>query len=77
MQNDPSFFQRAATLESVWAVKPTGNYETDCSRGRALAQEFAAYGHPGLLLQILKQMPSQHTGIEIGFLNAIASAAMS
>jgi hypothetical protein len=42
MQNDPSFFRRAATLENVWAVKPTGNFENDCNRGRAYAQEFAA-----------------------------------
>jgi hypothetical protein len=76
MQNDPSFFRRAATLESVWAVKPTGNYETDCSRGRAFAQEFTAYGQPGLLGQIVKQMPPQHTGIEVGFLSAVAQAAM-
>jgi hypothetical protein len=75
MQNDPSFFRRAATLENVWAVKPTGNFENDCNRGRAYAQEFAAYGQPGLLGHIVKQMPSQHTGIEVGFLNAIASAS--
>lgn len=76
MRNDPSFFHRTATLESVWAVTPTGDYEADCSQGRALAKEFSAYGQPALLGQIVKQMPLHHTGIEVGFLSAVAQAAM-
>jgi hypothetical protein len=76
MQNDPSFFRRTAILESVWAVNPTGNFEIDCHKGHTLAQEFLDYRQVGLLGQIVKQMPPQHTGIEIGFLSAVAGAAI-
>jgi hypothetical protein len=78
MQTDPSFFNRSKTkLESVWNVRPSGDYEQDCKFGHSLAQEFLTYRNSALLGQIVRQMPVEHTGIEIGFLSAISQAALA
>jgi hypothetical protein len=78
MQTFPSFFSYDGngTLNSVWDVMASGNYEADCQLGHHLAQEFLNYKNPGLLLQVAKAMPQPHTGIEVGFFTAISLAAL-
>src|ERR1700722_16908709 len=68
-----------------WAVQPTGDYGHDCQLGGDLAIEYLRFqaeearllpGSPhGDLGLIVQDMPSEHTGIEVGFLHLIDHAA--
>ena len=63
-----------------WAVTPTGDYGEDCRIGHRLAIEYLRFeredqGGPGALQNIVRDMPREFTGIEIGFLSIIGRAA--
>lgn len=66
-----------------WSVEPSGDYEADLTTGRGLAQEYLCFcvdaakrGDFGLpLSQIVRHMPHEHTGVEIGFLSDVGTAA--
>lgn len=61
-----------------WNVKPTGDYVADCKIGERLALEYLEherrFGGPDLPL-IVRDMPRELTGIEIGFLTTVSIAA--
>lgn len=61
-----------------WSVNPTGDYGKDCKTGEALALEYLAYeertGAPDLPM-IVKDMPRDFTGVEVGFLTTVSVAA--
>lgn len=63
--------------KSFWMVSPSGDWSKDNETGRAYALQFAramAETKNFFMLQrIVSDMPSEHTGIEVGFLSAIAS----
>lgn len=72
--------ERGQWERCFWNVRPSGHYAKDCATGRALALEFLAYeaedeGGPGALQLIVKDMPRDLTGIEIGFLSTVGRAA--
>jgi hypothetical protein len=66
-----------------WCVKATGDYFNDCEIGRkygALALKcMKETGYTPLFAECVKEMKTNKeiTGIEVGFLNFIASAAMN
>jgi hypothetical protein len=79
----PSFFycDRSGAVKSVWNVQPCGDYEADCKKGNELAREYIeglrlGTLSPSVLLNVAKQMPKSHSGIEAGFFHGIAAAAM-
>ena len=56
-------------------VKPTGDYEADWNRGESYANEFLfemGYRSPALLGQIVRNMPTEFTAIEFGFLGKLS-----
>ena len=62
-------------IESMWHVKPTGDYEADWNRGESYANEFLfemGYRSPALLGQIVRNMPTEFTAIEFGFLGKLS-----
>jgi hypothetical protein len=63
-----------------WDVRPSGDYVADCVTGETLALEYLAYEEadtgPGTILAlIVGDMPQKQTGVEVGFLIAVAYAA--
>ncbi len=63
-----------------WNVKPTGDYVEDCDTGQRLALEylrFIAAGNVPDLPAIVGDMPRPLTGIEVGFLSLVGSAAQT
>ncbi|AWC22220.1 hypothetical protein CO731_01676 [Aminobacter sp. MSH1] len=61
-----------------WNVSPTGDYGKDCKTGEALALEYLRYeecAETPHLPMIVRDMPCELTGIEIGFLTAVSIAA--
>jgi hypothetical protein len=63
-----------------WSVTPTGNYEADCRTGDEYALAYMRYRNAtseiGSLATIVKDMPRDLTGIEVGFLQLMDYAAM-
>ena len=65
-----------------WSVEPTGDFTKDCQTGRAygaLALEFMKKKNMrSLLTWVVLDMPrsGESSGIEIGFLSVIATAAI-
>ena len=65
-----------------WNVKASGVYSTDCMTGSRLALEYleheASTGQSGgpILGAIVGDMPSEFTGLEIGFFSVIDIAAV-
>ena len=67
---------------SFWHVNPTGDYEIDCLTGKAYAIALLQYemnnGGPGNFLNwISKDMPSETSGIEVGFWIEIGAHAVN
>jgi len=64
-----------------WNVQPTGDYGEDCRTGSRFAIEYLRYqvsfDSSGHLSLIMRDMPRETTGIEIGFLSIIDIAAKS
>jgi hypothetical protein len=61
-----------------WSVTPTGNYEADCRTGSHYALAYLRYRgtqQVSDLPTIVKDMPRDITGIEVGFLAMIDYAA--
>lgn len=68
------------TRKSWWAVKGTDDYWADCDRGARLGLEYVASRKTGsgtILQHIVKAMPRDLTGVEIGFLSVVERAAVS
>ena len=67
----------------TWAVSPTGDWSADNARGRELARKLLAHMRgneaPNALGVVIKAMIAcgAYTGVEVGFLTTIASAAIS
>lgn len=64
-----------------WKVQPTGDYAKDCETGRGYARATRDYlldgGAPSVLGQIASAMPPRPwSGVETGYFQGIASAAM-
>jgi hypothetical protein len=64
---------------TFWSVTATGDYTADCATGVRLGREYLDYEKrehegPPLLPWIVADMPRDLTGIEIGFLSAIAES---
>jgi hypothetical protein len=63
-----------------WNVQPTGDFEEECKLGQRLAIEYLRYrrtdphGH-GELGFIVRDMPPDHTGVEVAFFHIIDRAA--
>ena len=67
------------SIESLWKVRPTGDYDTDFATGKSYAQalivRIRANQTGGGLYQICKAMPrKQFSTIEIGFYTEIGLA---
>jgi hypothetical protein len=83
IENLPFVFDRAAKSRTnvrrcFWHVEPTGRYDADCSTGERFAVEYLHYAadeNSNLLAHIVKDMPRETTGIEVGFLQLIGFAA--
>jgi hypothetical protein len=63
-----------------WNVRPTGDYVADCITGETLALEYLAFEEARtdvgtILAWIVGDMPPKQTGVEVGFLIAVAYAA--
>ena len=63
-----------------WDVRPTGDYAADCATGGRFGLEYLAYLEAnrigeGCLGSIVREMPRDLSGIEIGFLHAVSNAA--
>ena len=67
---------------NYWSVTPSGDYADDCATGRAYARDALLWmvcGDFGAMLGYIVQAMPRGTnmgGIEIGFLQGIADAAM-
>ncbi len=72
------FVKDGTNGRSFWNVTPTGDYTVDCNTGERLAHEYLAAieaGADAFLPTILRAMPREQSGIEVGFLTMIAEAA--
>jgi hypothetical protein len=65
-----------------WTVRPTGDHGEDCRTGDRYALTYLRFEaaldhnlHPFILPWIVRDMPRELTGIEIGFLTIIDAAA--
>jgi hypothetical protein len=71
--------KRGHTFRVFWDVFPTGNYGSDVVTGGRLAVELLEHwlgrAIVPLLQWVVADMPHKLTGIEIGFLAALADAA--
>lgn len=67
---------RADGMPNLWNVQATGDWSADCATGReygeALVAQMRERGDPSPLARIVAAMPSAQTGIEVGFLTAVA-----
>ena len=75
-----SFVKDGPDGRTFWNVTPTGDYTTDCDTGERLALEYLTAIEAGadhFLPTIVKQMPRQQSGIEVGFLTMVAMAAQA
>ena len=70
------------TPRCFWHVKPTGDYGTDCITGEKYALAYLEYAAAlpvniacGCLPSIVRDMPRNLSGIEVGFLSMIDFAA--
>ena len=74
---------RSDKQRCFWHVEPTGDYGEECKIGQRLAIEYLRYrqradpGGHGVLGLIVRDMPPEHTGIEVGFLHIIDHAALA
>lgn len=63
----------------LWAVEPTGDYSEDCATGRMMASllldHIQATNSPFLLGYVVKEMPKEMSGTEIGFFSEVAECA--
>lgn len=70
--------RRDGSVESWWSVRPTHDYTSDCLTGEIYAEQFIDALSCGeaqtALPHIVKAMPDEMTGVEIGFLHAISDA---
>jgi hypothetical protein len=68
---------------SYWNTRPNGDYADECLLGEAYAREVVQYmaedNDPTLLGLIVSEMNKQmnHSGIEVGFMHAIAKFAIA
>jgi hypothetical protein len=74
--------QAGSKRRCFWAVQPTGDYNDDCRTGHQFGIEYVRFvakqrsdGHTGVLLQIVMDMPREHSGVELGFFEIIDIAA--
>ena len=60
---------------SFWNVKPTGRFQDDCIIGRSYALEMVQYHlndkYGDVFSHVIKEMPAEFTGIEVGFINTL------
>lgn len=72
--------REAGHPRNFWDVSPSGDYAADCETGRMYAEDCLAYmrvnASPILLKSIVMAMPREFSGIEIGFLHVLGSAAV-
>lgn len=78
-----TFVTRSERGHNIWppASSPTLSYSAACAQGRARAEEvidfMAMHGDPSPLTRILEAFPAQPwSGLEIGFVTAIGTAAL-
>ena len=70
-------------LTGLWVVEPSGDWPTDCATGRAHAAALIAFmaadGNTQQMGHIIRAIgqAGQWTGVEVGFCQAIADAAVS
>lgn len=67
---------------AFWAPEVTGVYSDDCANGRFYARELVAYmrtnNAPSLLAHVVAAIGDRsHTGVEIGFFQALSEALLS
>lgn len=74
---------REGTVISMWNPEVSGDYISDCKKGRAYAEEVIAAMRqeesPALLGWIIRGFGQDEArrGVEVGFCQAIAEAAMT
>jgi hypothetical protein len=71
---------RTNPKRSFWHVEPTGDFHKDCRKGSEFAFELLRYEQEeksgtSFLAMIVRQMPRDLSGIEVGFLETIGYAA--
>lgn len=64
---------------SFWVVNPCGDYSLDCALGRQYAYQTLEYIRKNdmtpLLFWIVRDMPKNHSGIEVAFCEVFSYAA--
>lgn len=72
-----------ASKPNFWAIVPTGDYSADCEAGTAAAIELQGFmrdhAAPFVLGHVLRSMVEKGdwSGVEVGFAQAMAQAAVS
>lgn len=81
--SDLSFVVRTDSGPDFWHVSPTGDYATDCQKGRDLAAELQRHMYFGSSPILLKSVAEaivrkgQFGPIEIGFFHEIGEALLA
>lgn len=64
---------------NLWDVTPTGDFQYDLDQGHEFAEAFYDFmvqaDAVGIFAMIVAAMPQEQSGIEVGFLTAIAERA--
>lgn len=71
--------KRRVRRRLFWHVEPTGDYAADCETGQQWAIEYlkAQRRLTPNLVTIVAAMPAERTGLEVGFLSTIQTAAVA